>query len=75
MISIPLTIIGIMPGFWLLNVLTGTTIGGYANPVYFTATAMIGMIALAGIADRNAILLIDFIQHGPGRGATSDARR
>jgi multidrug efflux pump subunit AcrB len=70
MISIPLTIIGIMPGFWLLNVATGSTVGGHANPVYFTATAMIGMIALAGIADRNAILLLDFIQHVRQRGAT-----
>jgi multidrug efflux pump subunit AcrB len=70
MISIPLTIIGIMPGFWLLNVSTGSTVGGYANPVYFTATAMIGMIALAGIADRNAILLLDFIQHVRDRGAS-----
>ncbi len=70
MISIPLTIIGIMPGFWLLNVATGGTVGGYANPVYFTATAMIGMIALAGIADRNAILLLDFIQHVRSRGAS-----
>jgi multidrug efflux pump subunit AcrB len=70
MISIPLTVIGIMPGFWLLNVCTGSTIGGFANPVYFTATAMIGMIALAGIADRNAILLLDFIQHVRDRGAS-----
>lgn len=70
MISIPLTVIGIMPGFWLLNVATGGVIGGHANPVYFTATAMIGMIALAGIADRNAILLLDFIQHVRARGAT-----
>ena len=70
MISIPLTVVGIMPGFWLLNLVTGTTIGGHANPVYFTATAMIGMIALAGIADRNAILLLDFIQHVRDRGAT-----
>jgi multidrug efflux pump subunit AcrB len=70
MISIPLTIIGIMPGFWLLNAATGTTVGGHVNPVYFTATAMIGMIALAGIADRNAILLLDFIQHVRQRGAT-----
>ncbi|MBN9121385.1 MAG: efflux RND transporter permease subunit [Planctomycetes bacterium] len=69
MISIPLTVVGIMPGFWLLNLATGTTVGGYANPVYFTATAMIGMIALAGIADRNAILLLDFIQHVRDRGA------
>ena len=70
MISIPLTIIGIMPGFWLLNVVTGTTVGGHVNPVYFTATGMIGMIALAGIADRNAILLLDFIQHVRDRGAS-----
>ena len=70
MISIPLTIIGIMPGFYLLNVSIGGTVGGYANPVYFTATAMIGMIALAGIADRNAILLLDFIQHVRARGAS-----
>lgn len=70
MISIPLTIIGIMPGFWLLNVATGGVVGGYADPVYFTATAMIGMIALAGIADRNAILLLDFIRTVRERGAT-----
>jgi multidrug efflux pump subunit AcrB len=70
MISIPLTVIGIMPGFWLLNVATGTTVGGHANPVYFTATGMIGMIALAGIADRNAILLLDFVQHLRDRGVS-----
>ncbi len=73
MISIPLTIIGIMPGFWLLNVLWNRPIGGYPDPVFFTATAMIGMIALAGIADRNAILLIDFIHHVLQRG--DDLRR
>jgi len=70
MVSIPLTIIGIMPGFWLLNVFGGGTVGGHANPVYFTATAMVGMIALAGIADRNAILLIDFIQTVLERGGS-----
>jgi multidrug efflux pump subunit AcrB len=70
MISIPLTVIGIMPGFWLLNLATGATVGGHVNPVYFTATAMIGMIALAGIADRNAILLLDFITHARERGAS-----
>ena len=70
MISIPLTIIGIMPGFWLLNLLWNQPIGGYPNPVFFTATAMIGMVALAGIADRNAILLIDFIQTVLERGGT-----
>jgi len=61
MISIPLTLIGIMPGFWLLNFFTANDVGGYPDPVFFTATAMIGMIALAGIAVRNAILLIEFV--------------
>ncbi|MDX1649064.1 MAG: efflux RND transporter permease subunit, partial [Myxococcota bacterium] len=61
MISIPLTLIGIMPGFWLLNLVAGDTVGGHADGVFFTATAMIGMIALAGIAVRNAILLIEFL--------------
>jgi len=68
MLSIPLTIIGIMPGFWLLNLLWNRPVGGYDNPVFFTATAMIGMITLAGIAVRNAILLIDFIHAAQGRG-------
>ncbi|RME74874.1 MAG: efflux RND transporter permease subunit [Planctomycetota bacterium] len=61
MLSIPLTAIGIMPGFYLLNLLVGDTVGGYWNPVFFTATAMIGMIALGGIVIRNALVLIDFI--------------
>jgi multidrug efflux pump subunit AcrB len=61
MISIPLTLIGILPGFWLLSALVGDVVGGYPDPVFFTATAMIGMIALAGIAVRNAILLIEFV--------------
>ena len=69
MISIPLTIIGIMPGFWLLNLISDRPIDGWANPVFFTATAMIGMIALSGIAVRNAILLIDFIHAALDRGA------
>ncbi|SET36997.1 Multidrug efflux pump subunit AcrB [Nitrosomonas marina] len=62
MIAIPLTIIGIMPGFWLLNLVAASPIEGYSNPVYFTATAMIGMIALAGIVVRNSIILVDFIE-------------
>lgn len=57
-----------MPGFWLLNLLWNRAVGGYDNSVFFTATAMIGMIALAGIAVRNAILLIDFIRTAQGRG-------
>ncbi len=48
MAPIPLTIIGVMPGHALLN-------------QQFTATSMIGMIALAGIIVRNSILLVDFI--------------
>jgi len=68
MISIPLTLIGIMPGFWLLSVLAGADIGGFANPTFFTATAMIGMIALSGIAVRNAILLIEFLHVALRRG-------
>ncbi|MGH0034663.1 MAG: efflux RND transporter permease subunit [Myxococcota bacterium] len=68
MISIPLTLIGIMPGFWLLSALAGREVGGFANPTFFTATAMIGMIALAGIAVRNAILLIEFVHVALRRG-------
>ncbi len=48
MAPIPLTVIGVMPGHALLN-------------APFTATSMIGMIALAGIIVRNSILLVDFI--------------
>ncbi|BCG63495.1 MAG: hypothetical protein methR_P1214 [Methyloprofundus sp.] len=62
MIAIPLTVIGIMPGFWLLNVLFTTPVDGYPDQIFFTATAMIGMIALAGIVVRNGIILIDFIE-------------
>ncbi len=62
MMSIPLTLIGILPGFWLLNAIMDRPVGGFANPVFFTATAMIGMIALGGIVVRNAIILIDFIK-------------
>jgi multidrug efflux pump subunit AcrB len=68
MVAIPLTMIGIMPGFWLLNLLTNYPIAGYGNPTFFTATAMIGMIALAGIVVRNSIILIDFIHLSQGRG-------
>ncbi|MFH1674475.1 MAG: efflux RND transporter permease subunit [Pseudomonadota bacterium] len=62
MMAIPLTIIGIMPGFWILNLLTNHLIGGFQNPVFFTATSMIGMIALGGIVVRNSIVLIEFVQ-------------
>ncbi|MGD2269753.1 MAG: efflux RND transporter permease subunit [Desulfobacterales bacterium] len=68
MLSIPLTLIGIMPGFWLLNLLMNRAVGGFENPVFFTATAMIGMIALGGIVVRNAIILIDFIKTNTEKG-------
>jgi multidrug efflux pump subunit AcrB len=68
MVAIPLTMIGVMPGFALLNLLFTSPVKGFANPIYFTATAMIGMIALAGIVVRNSIILIDFIHHHLDRG-------
>jgi multidrug efflux pump subunit AcrB len=67
MIAIPLTIIGIMPGFWLLNGLFAETVAGFTDSIYFTATAMVGMIALAGIVVRNGIILIDFIERTRAR--------
>lgn len=55
MAPIPLTMIGVMPGHALLG-------------AQFTATSMIGMIALAGIIVRNSILLVDFINQEVRRG-------
>ncbi len=55
MAPIPLTVIGVMPGHALMG-------------AQFTATSMIGMIALAGIIVRNSILLIDFIDLELARG-------
>jgi len=49
MAPIPLTLVGILPGHWIFG-------------AFFTATSMIGFIALAGIVVRNSILLVDFIQ-------------
>jgi multidrug efflux pump subunit AcrB len=72
MMAIPLTLIGAMPGFWLLNLITGKTVGGFADPVFFTATGMIGMIALGGIVIRNAIVLIEFIQEALKEGMPFD---
>jgi len=68
MIAIPLTIIGIMPGFWVLNALFAENVAGFTDSIYFTATAMVGMIALAGIVVRNGIILIDFIERTRARG-------
>ncbi len=70
MLAIPLTVIGIMPGFWLLNAISAQTVGGYWDPVLFTATGMIGMIALAGIVTRDSIILVDFIHLSLTRGRT-----
>jgi len=49
MLAIPLSLIGIMLGHWILG-------------AFFTATSFIGMIALAGVMVRNSVLLIDFIE-------------
>lgn len=68
MVAIPLTVIGIMPGFWILNLLFTHPVEGIDNPILFTATAMIGMIALAGIVVRNSIILIDFIERLRNQG-------
>ena len=55
MVPIPLTLIGVMPGHALLG-------------APFTATSMIGLIALAGIIVRNSILLVDFIDQQRANG-------
>jgi len=59
MAPIPLTIVGVMPGHALLG-------------AQFTATSMIGMIALAGIIVRNSILLVDFIRLEVAKGVALD---
>ncbi|BBF94381.1 efflux RND transporter permease subunit [Blastochloris tepida] len=55
LVPVPLTLIGIVLGHWLFD-------------APFTATSMIGFIALAGIIVRNSILLVDFIRHVRARG-------
>ncbi|WP_431854949.1 efflux RND transporter permease subunit [Azospirillum sp.] len=61
LVPVPLTLIGIVLGHWLFG-------------AAFTATSMIGFIALAGIIVRNSILLVDFIRHLRDRGlAVRDA--
>ncbi|MBC7656883.1 MAG: efflux RND transporter permease subunit, partial [Frankiaceae bacterium] len=59
MAPIPLTVIGVMPGHALLG-------------AQFTATSMIGMIALAGIIVRNSILLVDFINQSLAEGRSAE---
>ena len=56
LIPVPLTLIGIVLGHWLIG-------------APFTATSMIGFIALAGIIVRNSILLVDFIRRRRAEGA------
>ena len=68
MSAIPLAIIGIMPGFFMLNQFGEREIAGAPEPVLFTATAMIGMIALAGIVIRNSLILIEFITQARDKG-------
>ncbi len=70
MSAIPLTVIGIMPGFWLMNQFGERMIAGMPEPVLFTATAMIGMIALAGIVVRNSLILVEFISQARAGGAS-----
>jgi len=70
MSAIPLTVIGIMPGFFLLNQFGERQIANAPEPVLFTATAMIGMIALAGIVVRNSLILIEFITQARQQGET-----
>lgn len=68
MSAIPLTVIGIMPGFFMLNQFGEREIANAPEPILFTATAMIGMIALAGIVVRNSLILIEFITQARNRG-------
>ena len=49
LVAVPLSLVGIVVGHWMLN-------------AFFTATSMIGLIALAGIMVRNSVLLVDFIE-------------
>jgi len=68
MVAIPLTLLGIMPGFWLLNLVGASPVAGLPNPIFFTATSMIGMIALGGIVIRNSVVLIEFVHNQMDEG-------
>jgi multidrug efflux pump subunit AcrB len=59
MVSIPLAMIGVFPGHWILG-------------VTFSAASMIGVIALAGVVVRNSLLIIDFIQAYQSQGYSLD---
>jgi multidrug efflux pump subunit AcrB len=64
MAPIPLTVIGVMPGHALMD--------AFFMDAKFTATSMIGMIALAGIIVRNSILLVDFVNDELRRGESAE---
>src|SRR5512135_2391399 len=68
MLAIPLMVIGVLPGFWLLNHIGTHQVGAFRDPVFFGGPAFIGMIALAGIVTRNSIIIVDFVQLGLMRG-------
>lgn len=59
MMTIPLALIGVLPGFAIL---------GFTNGIYFNATSMIGVIALAGIVVNNAIILVEYLNGFKGKG-------
>ena len=62
MTTILLGFAGVLPGFALLDLIAGT---------YFSATSMIGVIALGGIVVGNAILLLDFIEQLRAKGQST----
>ncbi len=68
MSAIPLSLLGIMPGFFLLNLVAAQEVDGFRDPIFFTATAMIGMIALGGIVIRNSLVLVEFIRSTLNKG-------
>lgn len=59
MSSVPLGIIGIFPGHWILG-------------VDFSATSIVGIIALSGVVIRNSLLIIDFIEENLKQGMALD---
>ncbi len=68
MLAIPLMVIGVLPGFCLLNHLGIHTVGGFPDPFFFSSPAMIGVIALSGIVTRNSIIIVDFVHLALARG-------
>ncbi|MBL4623030.1 MAG: efflux RND transporter permease subunit, partial [Immundisolibacteraceae bacterium] len=68
MTAIPSIVIGVLPGFALLNSVGERVVNELPNPQFFTVTAMIGMIALAGIVVRNSLILVEFIREELSHG-------